>query len=404
MWVPATAEQIEAAARAGELEETPSFDAKADLPESKKNSDLAIDVAAMTTEGGTLLYGVAEDEHRRPTIPRPIPLAGKADRIGQIVSTSIAEVPYINVREHPCSDDPARGYVLIVVPQSARAPHQVIVGGDHRFYGRGATGNRRLNEGEIARLYDRRQSWQVDRERVLQDVVTHAPVAPIAGQGFIHGFTRPVVTDQGILERATAAFGGAQPMHQRLLSIIHTTKLRGAYGPSLEQAVHWRRHGADMWRLSTYGEEERADLKDLTGLVDLSVNIDGRGHLFCGRATDTTLNDPEHPLIIEVVIAGNVEAFFTVVAKLYEAAGYHGSVDVGLALTGIEGARSERGRRNRTFHSGPTYPAGAFTRTDRVAAAELHAADDIAHRLLRHFFEATTGIDGYNPWAEQKNR
>src|SRR3954453_2576117 len=104
MWIPNDTAEIERAARAGDLSETPSFDAKADLPQPKKNADLATDVAAMATDGGVLLYGVAEDEHKRPTIPKPIPLAGAADRIGQIVSTSIAEVPYIEApREYPCA-------------------------------------------------------------------------------------------------------------------------------------------------------------------------------------------------------------------------------------------------------------------------------------------------------------
>src|SRR5688500_12553368 len=105
MWVPKSASEIEAAARANELPETPSFDAKADLPQPNRNADLAVDVAAMTTDGGVLLYGVAEDENERPTIPNPITLAGTGDRIGQIISTSIAEVPYVKVDEFPCDDD-----------------------------------------------------------------------------------------------------------------------------------------------------------------------------------------------------------------------------------------------------------------------------------------------------------
>jgi hypothetical protein len=49
------------------------------------------------------------------------------------------------------------------VPQSSRAPHQVTVGGDLRFYGRAAKGNRILTEGEVARLYRRREEWEQNR-------------------------------------------------------------------------------------------------------------------------------------------------------------------------------------------------------------------------------------------------
>ncbi len=220
MWIPRDATDIERAAIGGELEETPGFDAKAELPQPKKNASLAsVDVAAMSTDGGSLLYGVAEDELERPTILRPFDLVGAADRVSQIVSTSITEVPYIDVREYPCDADPSRGYLLVIVPASDRAPHQVTVGRDLRFYGRGAKGNRILSEGEVARLYERRERWQVDRDAVLREVVSNAPVPAVEGQGFAHAFARPVALDPAILERAFGTIGGQHAVHERLLEI-----------------------------------------------------------------------------------------------------------------------------------------------------------------------------------------
>lgn len=405
MWIPDNAAHIEAAAVVGDLPETSSFDAKRELPASaKKNADLAADVAAMATDGGVLLYGLAEDEHGRPTIPAAFPLVGAADRIGQIVATSIAEVPYIDVREYPRADEPSTGYIAVIVPKSARAPHQVTVGGDLRYYGRGAKGNRPLTEGEVARLYERRQSWAVDREGVLANVIAHAPIPPHDGLGYVHAFARPVTPDQEMFERAAKVLGGTGEMHNRLLGAAHSTTLRGQYGPSLEGATYYARRGADEWRLSNVSEQD-TDLNDprfIEGSVILGMNIDGRGQLFCGRAAAAHLGDGK-PLIIEVVIAGNVEAFFAVMGVVYEAAGYHGHIDVGVALTGIHGAQSER--RNRGFGGGRfAYSASAFTRTDRISAAELGAPADVAHGLLRHFYAATTGIDGYNPFTQPNNR
>jgi len=404
MWVPTDAADIEGAAEAGELEETPSFDAKANLPQPKKNASLAIDVAAMSTDGGSLLYGVSEDEHKRPTIPQPIALKGAGDRIGQIVSTSIAEVPYIDVREYPCPDDPSRGYVVVTVPASPRAPHQVTVGDDLRFYGRGAKGNRILTEGEVARLYERRERWQVDRQAVLRDVIANAPVPPVRGKGYLHAYARPVALDSTILERAFAKIGSQHQVHQWLLQVIHPTKLERAYGPTLERAPAWSRHGADMWRLSTHDEQRRIDfnsldlsLNDPRNLVDLDLNLDGRGHLFCGRATDKHMGARDASLL-EVVIAGNVEVFFTVMSAIYDTAGYHGAVDIGLALTGIAGARSEL--RNQRHNPGPRYPAADYSRTERLAAGELASADGVSLGLLRHLFAATTGIEGWDPYSQ----
>jgi hypothetical protein len=386
MWIPKDAEEIERAARAGDLSETPSFDAKVALPRPNKNADLATDVAAMSTDGGALLYGVGEDDHG-PTMPQPIPLAGVGDRIGQIVATSIAEVPYIDVREYPTAADPAVGYVLVIVPQSARAPHQVTVGGDLRFYGRGAKGNRRLTE-----------VWDVDRQRLLVESIQASGVPERPGAGYVHAFTRPVVPEQEMYDRAAVALGGNQQVRQRLLAVIHDTRLRGKYGPSLEQAPYWNRRGADEWRLATRDESEASNPKHITSLSELRINIDGRGHLFVGRATDTALNDA-HPLIVEVVIAGNFEAFLAVMGLLYTSAGYYGHVDLGVALTGIEGAGSAA-RSKDLLAPDFAYGAPTFTRTARVATLELNEPHVVTHRLLRHFYQATTGIDDYNPFDD----
>jgi hypothetical protein len=410
MWVASSAQEIEERARAGDLPETPGFDAKAELPHTRKNVDLAKDVAAMATDGGVLLYGVAEDEHGNPTKAQPIELVGAPERVSQIVSTSIAEVPFIDLRPVPCADDPSRGYLVVIVPQSARAPHMVTVNGDHRYYGRDAKGNRILTEGDVARLYERRQRWEVDREQVLRDVVDHAPVAPQTGRGYVHAYTRPAAPNQGILERALETINEETvPLVEWFLKIAGSTVLYGEFAPSLERSPYLRRHGGDMWRWATLTPNEIAEVaalssqepSDPTDLVTVDLNIDGRGQLFCGRATDTHIGSNER-VVIEVVIAGNVESFFAVMGALYEAAGYHGAVDVGLAVTGVKGAYSERGRRG--FGGGVPYPVDTYTRTARIAAAELRTAPEISQALLRHFFESTTGIDGYNPWTESDNR
>jgi hypothetical protein len=127
----------------------------------------------MTTDGGVLLYGVAEDEDGRPTVPSPIRLEGARERIDQVAQTTLAEPPFIDIREYPSDAESSVGYVAVVIPQSARAPHQVTASG--RFYGRGATGNRRLTEGEISRLYRRRDEWDQDRNALLAECVAHAP-------------------------------------------------------------------------------------------------------------------------------------------------------------------------------------------------------------------------------------
>jgi hypothetical protein len=138
MWIPESEQEISAAIEAGDLVETSSFDAKRSLPTKGKSKDLAIDVAAMASDGGVLLYGVGEDEDRRPTVPQPFRLAGARERVDQIVRTSISEPPDIQVRTVPTDEDASLGYLVVAVPPSPRAPHMVTVGQEYRYYGMGA--------------------------------------------------------------------------------------------------------------------------------------------------------------------------------------------------------------------------------------------------------------------------
>ena len=55
MWIPKTEDEIVQAITLGSLVESPTFDAKREIPASGKSKDLAKDVAAMATDGGTLL-------------------------------------------------------------------------------------------------------------------------------------------------------------------------------------------------------------------------------------------------------------------------------------------------------------------------------------------------------------
>jgi hypothetical protein len=404
MWVPRDTAEIEDAAQRDDLEETPSFDAKRELPVSaKRNIDVAIDVAAMSTEGGVLLYGIAEDENKRPTILAPLPLAGAADRIGEIVAKSIAEVPYIDVREYKTEHDEALGYLAVIVPQSARAPHQVTVGDDRRFYGRGAKGNRRLSEGEIALLYQRRQEWEQNRDELLAEAVAQAPFTPQETFAYLHAFARPVSRDRGIWERAAEAAGGRSALQQILRAAATSAKPVDVGDPNLKSAANWRRRGADEWRLSSSEGRDSSDPRTARYTASVRINIDGRGHLFCGRAGEISRRDyePEDAgfmLLFESIIAGNFAAFLAMMGTLFRTGGYFGHVDVGLVVTGLRGGVGHSSRDRSGFYDDAKYEADSYPRHDRVSAAELDQPEQVAWRLLRHLMDALSGREDFNPF------
>lgn len=395
VWAPRDTIELEQRVRSGTLAETPSFDAKLQLPEKKKNESLAVDVAAMSTDGGVLLYGVDEDEAGSPRLLAPFALAGSRERISQIVSTSISEVPHIDVRAYPLDDDPSRGYIAVIVPPSPRAPHQVSVKGNLRFYGRDATGNRILTEGEIARLYARRQRWEADRRQLLETAIERAEFAPADDRAFLYAFASPAAGHETLLEYAIPRL---QP---NPLSWAHRlaaqSALAGTYSPAIDRCGYWRRLDADYWRLSTATPDGQRDRPEF--LLDVDFSIGGAMYLFCGRASDTRLAGGP-PKLIEALIGGNVDAFLRLAGDLATTAGYFGPVDVGVAVTGMRGAHSLIAERRMDSRA---YPTDRYQRTTRLAAGELaEAPERAAHALLRSLFEATTGEADYNLWDHHR--
>ena len=62
MWSPRTAAEVFTAISDGSLpHEAASFEVKAQLSVKGKNSEIAVDVAAMATYGGVIIYGIEED-------------------------------------------------------------------------------------------------------------------------------------------------------------------------------------------------------------------------------------------------------------------------------------------------------------------------------------------------------
>lgn len=392
MWIPRSAADVEGAAQRGDLEETHTFDAKKALPPPKKNRDLAEDVGAMTVDGGSLLYGLGEDKNKRLTVLAPIELAGVPERIAQIVETSISEPPFISIETLPLDDDPSKGYVLVVVPQSARAPHQVISGGDLRYYGRGAKGNRVLSEAEVAALYARREQWEVDREDLLSAEVRRAPEHN-PDLGYVVAFARPVVPDDAMVDQVATSEDEIANLllpPTRSWGNVRVERRTGyGYDPDLRNANHVWRRGAAGWALSTV--RERDDAPGYTAKIEL--DFDGTGHFFCGRVVDTISGKR---ILFETILAGNLASFFAAMGGFFDAAGYGGNVDVGMALIGIEGAAPFGLHQwGDVMFSGPSP-----RRTARVSAAELR--DDpkgVALRLIRRLLDATRGTS-WTPFEE----
>ncbi len=404
VWIPKSADEVEARAAAGDLSETAVFEGKRELPPPHKTIELAIDVAALAGDGGIMIFGLGEDEHKRLTILAPFALAGVRERIDSIVRSCIAEPPTIEIVSLPTAGDATIGYIAVVVPPSPRAPHMVVKNGDMRYYGRGPVGNVRLSEGDVARLYQRRQRWEADQEAIIDHAVARSPLSPTEGYGFLYLGVRPVVPDEGLLDRAIERFGPDERRQRHPLSRF----LAEACGPEvfptgrmyldMDAGMVWRRQ-AEGYRVS-FGLEPGEQVVPQR-LLTFAVDDDGGGHLFHGRATATRDGTP---FIFEDVAVGLTTRLLRLLGGVYEAAGYMGPLDVGLLVTGLRGGVSDwlvhRTSLGAHFYSTPAlYDQDEYRRTRRFAALDLlRDPQQAARSLTERLYRTTTG-ERYDPFA-----
>jgi hypothetical protein len=97
-----------------------------------------------------------------------------------------------------------------------------------------------LTAGEVARLYQRRQEWEQNRDVLLAEAVAQAPFPPQDGVAYLHGLARPVAPDRAIWDRAVAAAGDGAALPRQLQEAAAKIKPRDGYSPSLKSGVHWQ--------------------------------------------------------------------------------------------------------------------------------------------------------------------
>jgi hypothetical protein len=124
--------------------------------------------------------------------------------------------------------------------------------------------------------------------------------------------------------------------------------------------------------------------------------MDGSGRFFCGRAAQRY---DGRLLVFEPLLADSTVKYLSIMGRLYEAGGYLGPVDVGMAVTGLRGGESYHLRDNIWPDRTP-YNKDGYRRTGRFPASQL-ASDPrgAARGLVLPLLRATTR-DSYDPFSE----
>jgi hypothetical protein len=395
VWIPRTEAEIKAAIGNGIIRESATFDAKVAPPAKGKNKDLARDICAMTVDGGALLYGIGGSDPTRPDVVSAFDLTGVAERIDQVAQTAIAEPPTIEIHDIPSNEQPGTGYLIVVIPPSPRAPHMVTLDGENRYYGRGATGNRILPEGEVARLYARRERWEVDRDELLDRVIADFPFAYTDAReqiGPMVVVTKPVSTTPDLLRRAAGDVPVEQFVQREIPSTAAANDPFPGQGTSGLEAVYTRtRRGADVFVLAS-GREP-----DSSYQARAELHADGTLVYWHSPTVNSNARRGSEPFLMEQSVTRALHQQLAASAFLYERAGYVGAFDIALAVLDIEHASGAS--LVRAFEPGPVYGAPAYRRHERATTTELRQGlEGICVRLLMPLYDVIS-VRGYHPYA-----
>jgi hypothetical protein len=391
MWLPKTTKDLEEAIANGTLPREPTaFEVKAQLPATTaKNPDIAVDVAAMATDGGCIVYGVAEDKAAGTFTANPIPLQGVKEKIGQIVESHVQERIEFEVYELPLDNDPTRGYVVVEVPVSARAPHMVESKGRYQYYGRQPGGNTILGEAEVARLYERRQRVEENALKALDEAIAYAPIYPTVDRADLHLVVVPLVSNSDLREKAMA--GQGQPaLVMDVNAALAAIRFDDPWDPKFNDVVVYGRPTTTLDGVALVNDpiEREGQEPNTDYVVRLELTDNGTCRYF-----HANLGAPwGDEFVLRDNPVAHLTAHFCVMAgNILERAGYMGAVEVLIAVTGAAGAVSGQWLNGVYFPrpSGkPAVPTNDYRNFVRVPASKLRSdpielARSLTVKLLR---------------------
>jgi hypothetical protein len=391
LWIPGQAADLDGAISAKTIHEDHFHDAKRELGANRRaNQDLAIDIASLAVDGGLLFVGIEERDHAFSS--SPVDLPGLRERVEQIAGSLIDPALRIEVRALPVAEDPARGYLVVIVPPSPEAPHAV----DGVYRGRGDSTNRRLTDIEIRRIRTERERDLVSIEALLDAEIARDPIKSDPKSAHMFGVANPIPGRRGI---GVALLGDAA--QEKVVKLVRSTP------PIMDNSKHgWgldfdrlgqARPRADGWGVSTFrigpGRVVAPD-QDEEGILDIEIGESGMLRLFCGGASrsigrgwvqpgQVTPQQAAPRYIFERLIGGLTWRLVELAGRLSREARYLGNWQFGIAVTGLRGLRSFE---MAIYHDAEfAEPYSADTYRESAIATAIEASDDpdaIAHRLV----------------------
>jgi hypothetical protein len=345
MWVPKTTAELEAALLSNDLPaESSYYEYKRELPPSGKNTDIAIDVAAMTTDGGVIIYGVGEDKTNNTFYGKPIDLRSAVERLSQVVEMYVKVRPHFEAHPLTIPQNQAHGYLVVEVPASPMAPHMVEVKDEYRCYGRHDGGNRKLTQGDLDRLYERRQHIERDVQQALDEAMALDPIEAEEHRGDLHLVARPVVPQPDLRVRMIGDDDGSA-LRQSVLDAFNSFRFLNPASPEFSEIVsssHARKTADGVAIESPPFVPSGQTEANYDYVSRLELLDDGAVRVFKSRVAHIhkRREGTEAWIVRESGVAQFCTYFVKMVGQLLSKANYTGQVDLLLSLTGARAAVS----------------------------------------------------------------
>jgi hypothetical protein len=345
-WRPATTAELQRALKQNALpHESAAYEYKQQLPAPRESFDIAVDVSAMTVDGGVIIYGVGEDKTKVSFFEHPIDLQGVNDRISNTVVSNVRERPVFDVQLLTLDSDPSKGFVIVEVPASPRAPHMVEVKGEYRFYGRVPGGNVLLTENEIAQLYERRRGMENQGKAIVDAAIAAAPIEAEPGRrGDLHVVFRPLLADGGIRRRAFEDDDGSG-LAQEVINSHNSLQFRTPWDPKVADVLQGGQRAATLDGVTLFNEPRSgSDGSPLHRYFSrLELLDDGLIRYFhAAIAADTPASGSQAPryALRDPAASQIIARLAKMTGTILERAQYQGLVDVYVAILGAKGAIS----------------------------------------------------------------
>jgi hypothetical protein len=215
--------------------------------------------------------------------------------------------------------------------------------------------------------YARRQQTEVNREKLLDKEISNAPLEPNENFAYLFLYARPVFAKEGLLNSIfDDETNFPKTLNELIQRVCNGEIYPRSYQPDFNPPANWKHRAEGVWGQMDYPTSDVSLIPRHT--LNLQVDFDGSGHLFCGRAGDRY--SPEDFSVFLEIIAGLTIRFVNFMGRLYERASYIGMIDIGLAMTGLKGSVVHTNNLRLHFTRIP-YDRPDYRRSGRFSAIQM---------------------------------